>query len=59
MAQWYKIHLPMPKTQIQSLGWEYPLGKEMTTHSSILAWEIHGQRDLAGCSPWSHRVGRD
>ena len=24
----------------QSLGWEDPLEKEMTTHSSILAWEI-------------------
>ena len=23
-----------------SLGWEYPLEKEMATHSSILAWEI-------------------
>ena len=22
------------------LGWEDPLGKEMATHSSILAWEI-------------------
>ena len=22
------------------LGWEYPLKKEMATHSSILAWEI-------------------
>ena len=24
----------------QSLGWEYPLEKEMATHSSILAWKI-------------------
>ena len=24
------------------------LEKEMATHSSILAWEIHGQRSLAG-----------
>ena len=28
------------KTQVQSLGWEDPLEKEMATHSSILAWEI-------------------
>ena len=27
-------------TQVQSLGWEDSLDKEMTTHSSILAWEI-------------------
>ena len=28
------------KTQIQSLGWEDPLEKEMETHSSILTWKI-------------------
>ena len=26
--------------QIQSLGWKDPLGEEMATHSSILAWKI-------------------
>ena len=25
---------------VQSLGWEGPLEKEMTAHSSILAWRI-------------------
>ena len=25
---------------------------EMTTHSSILAWESHRQRSVAGYSPW-------
>ena len=30
----------MQETQIQSLGQEDPLEKEMATHSSILAWEI-------------------
>ena len=28
----------------------------MATHSSILAWKCHGQRSLASCSPWDHRV---
>ena len=28
------------ETQVQSLGWEDPLGKEMATHSSTLAWKI-------------------
>ena len=32
-----RIHLPMQKPQIQSLGREDPLEKEMATHSSILA----------------------
>ena len=36
----------------QPLGWEDPLEKEMATHSSILAWEIHGQSSLAGYSLW-------
>ena len=29
----------MQETQVQSLGQEDALEKEMTTHSSILAWE--------------------
>ena len=34
-------HLPtMWETQVQSLGWEDPLKKEMTTHSSTPAWKI-------------------
>jgi len=30
----------MQETQVQSLGWEEPLKKEMATHSSMLAWGI-------------------
>ena len=37
----------MKETWIPSLGWENPLDKGMATHSSILAREIHGQRNLA------------
>ena len=37
---------------VQSLGWEDLLEKEMATHTSIPAWETHGQRSLAGCSLW-------
>ena len=42
----------MQETWIQSLGWEDPLEEDMTTPSSILPWESHGQRSLAGYSPW-------
>ena len=37
------------------------LEKEMATHSSILAWEkSHGQKSLAGYSPWGlQRVEHD
>jgi len=40
------------ETWVQSLGGEDSLEKEMATHSSILAWRIHGQRRLTGYSPW-------
>ena len=33
------------------LGWEDPLEEGVATHSSILAWRIHGQRSLAGHCP--------
>jgi len=42
----------MWETWVRSLGWEVPLEKGITTHSSILAGEFHGQRSLAGYSPW-------
>ena len=42
----------MQETQVQSLGREEPLEEEMASHSSVLAWEIHGQRSLVGYSPW-------
>ena len=32
--------LPVQETQVLPLGQEDPLGKEMATHSSTLAWKI-------------------
>ena len=55
MAQREKRLPAMWETWVQSLSQEDPLEKEMATHSSILAWEIHGQRSLAGYSPWVHK----
>ena len=40
----------MQKTQVQSLGWENPLEKEMATHSSILVWRIPGTEEPVGYS---------
>ena len=49
------IHLQMQETQgvqVDSLGQEDSLEKEMATHSSILAWRIfHGQKSLEGYNP--------
>ena len=40
IAQMVKNLPTMWEIQVQSLGWEDPLEKERTTHSSISAWEI-------------------
>ena len=55
VAQTVKCLPTMWETQVRCLGWEDPLEKDMATHSSILAWEIHGQKSLVGCSPWGHK----
>ena len=52
MAQMVKHPPTMRETQVQSLGQEDLLEKEMATYSSTLAWKIHGWRSLVGYSPW-------
>ena len=47
VAQAVKNAPAMWETQVQSQGLADPLEKEMTTHSSILAWEI----------PWTEEPG--
>ena len=50
----------MQELQVQSLGWEDPLEKEMATHSSILDFNFYGQRTLAGYRQWDcKRVRHD
>ena len=47
-------------SQVQSLDQEDALEKEMTTHSSILAWRIPGTEEPSGLpSMGLHRVGHD
>ena len=45
----------MQETGVQSLGWEEPLEKGMTAHSSILPGESHEERSLACYSPWGYK----
>ena len=40
VAQLAKNPPATQQTWVRSLGWEDPLEKEKTTHSSILAWRI-------------------
>ena len=54
-------HLPtMQETQVQSLGREDLLEKEMAPHSSILAWKIPWTEEPGKLqSMGSQRVGHD
>ena len=45
-----KNPLAMQETQVQSLGWEDALEKEMATHSSILAWRIPRTKEPAAAA---------
>ena len=47
MTQLVKYLPAMEETQVQSLGGEDPLEKEMANHSSILDWKI----------PWTEEPG--
>ena len=45
---------------VQSLGWEDPLGEEMATLSSIIAWRIPWTVEPGGLQPMRpQRVGHD
>ena len=48
-------NLPTKDAWVRFLGQKDPLEKEMATHSSIFAWEIQGQKSLAGYNPWGRR----
>ena len=49
VAQKVKNLPAMLETQVQFLGWEDPLEKEMAMHFSILPWRI----------PWTEELGRN
>ena len=46
MAQSVKNPPAMQESWVQSLGWEDPLEKGMTTHSSILVWRVPGTEEF-------------
>ena len=58
MAQWVKNPSEMPQTQetwVRILGQEDSLEKELQPTPVFLPKKAHGQRSLAGYSPWGHR----
>ena len=53
-------HLPkIQEAQVLSLGQKDPLEKEMTTHSSILAWRIPWTEEPGGYSAGSQKIRHD
>ena len=38
----------MQEPQVRSLGWEDPLEEEMTTHSTVPAWEMSCTEEHGG-----------
>ena len=60
VAQRQRVRPPMQETGVRSLGQEDPLEEEITTHSSILAWEIPWTEEPRRLqSMGSQRVGHD
>ena len=60
MTQMVKNLPAMQETQVQPLGQEDPLEREMASHSSILARRIPRTVEPGGLpSMGSHRVGHD
>ena len=52
VAQLVKNLPAMRETWVLSLGWENPLRRERLLTRVFLPGEFHGQRSLAGHSPW-------
>ena len=60
VAQTVKCLPTMQETWVRSLGQEDPLEKEMTTHSSILAWKISWTEEPGRRQPMGlQRVGHN
>ena len=55
LAQSVKNPPAKQETQVRSLGWEDPLEKEWPPTPVFLPGEFHGQKRLAGYSPWGRR----
>ena len=57
VGQCERIHLPIQEMQVQSLPWvgKIPWGRKWPPTPVCLPGKSHGQRNLAGYSPWGHK----
>ena len=62
-AWWAVVHgVGKSRTRLSDFTFTFhfhALEKEMTTHSSVLAWRIPGTGSLVGCRLWGRRVRHD
>ena len=50
-----KESLAIQETWVQSLAWEDPLSRAWQPTPVFLPGEFHGEKSLAGYSPWCHK----
>ena len=55
VAQMVKNLPAMRETWVRSLGWENPWRRKELPTPVFLPGEFHGQRSLAGYSPWGYK----
>ena len=58
VAQMVKNLPAMQETQVQSLGWKIPWRRKWQPTPVFLLGQSHGQRNLAGHSPWNSKEFR-
>ena len=59
VVQWQMIRLSMQEMWIRALVREIPCSRTWQRTPVFLPGKLHGQRSLAGYSPWNHRVGHN
>ena len=52
VAQWWRSHLPIQETRVQSLVEKIPRRRKWQPTPLFLPGKSHGQRNLVGYSPW-------
>ena len=55
LSDWTELNWTMQKTQVRSLGQTIPWRREWKLTPVFLLGKTHGQRCLAGYSPWGHK----
>ena len=55
VAQQWRIHLQCRRQEFEPWVWKIPWSRKWQPTPVFLPGESHGQRSLAGYSPWGHK----